>query len=376
MELKSNKDCRLLFLVTEDWYFVSHRIGLAIAAVRFGCEVHVVCRTSGYEQEIKRQGILLHAIKWVRGKVSIRDVFVIRKLYRAITPTIAHHVALKPVVFGTLAAYLVPGVKVVNAINGFGYVYSSNSIKARLLRPLLRYALKLVLHRSDAVIVQNRDDEAHLRDKFRLPHGKLHLVRGSGVDTTRFSPAPEPEGKVVFVLVARMLWDKGIGEFVDACRQLKNMDLEFRGLLVGPVDTENPAAIPLQTLHDWQVEGVIEYLGPLKEIDEIWRNSHVAVLPSYREGLPKALLEAGASGRPMISCDVPGCREVVIHGDTGLLVPPRDSRALAMAMKNMVKEPGRRMAMGSAARDLVCREFSEEKVVHETLSIYQNLISR
>jgi len=213
-----------------------------------------------------------------------------------------------------------------------------------------------------------------LSQKTILPE-RTALIRGSGVDIQRFRCSPEPkDGPVMVTLVARMLRDKGIHEFVEASRLLRQQGIQFRAVLVGTPDPENPTSIPLSQLKAWQAEGLVEWWGQNDDIPGVWAQSHIAVLPSYREGLPKTLLEAAACGRAVIASNVPGCREIVQHEQNGLLVPVKDSKALADAIYRLIKYPNLRRQMGQAGRKLVEEEFAESVVVAQTLNLYQSML--
>jgi glycosyltransferase involved in cell wall biosynthesis len=222
-------------------------------------------------------------------------------------------------------------------------------------------------------VVQNPDD-ALIMKEIGVSADRICVIRGSGVDLETFRPAPEPGGEITITMVSRMLWDKGVGELVAAARELRTSDTKVRVQLVGPPDYDNPAAIPEQTLRDWEREGVVQWLGQQDDIVQVWARSHIAVLPSYREGLPKSLLEAAACGRPMVSTDVPGCREIVVDGETGLLVPARDATSLARALGRLAADAPLRKRMGAAARRRVAEHFSEARVASDTLALYKSLV--
>jgi glycosyltransferase involved in cell wall biosynthesis len=234
-----------------------------------------------------------------------------------------------------------------------------------------------VLNRPNAhLIMQNPDDLELLRRRGLLRHDRVVLIRGSGVDTARFRPMPEPAGVPAAVLVGRMLSDKGVHELVGAARLLRHRGVPLEVRLVGPPDPHNPSSIPAATLRAWHAEGIVRWLGPQGDAAAVWRDAHIAVLPSYREGLPKALLEAAACGRPLVATEVPGCREVVRDGETGLSVPVRDAVALADALERLAGDPALRRRLGANARRLVEAAFAEPTVVRETLRLYARLLGR
>lgn len=369
----------LLFLVSEDWYFLSHRLPVARAARDAGYRVSVACRVTAGAAAIQAEGFRLLPIDFERaGTNPARELRVLARLvalYRRERPDLVHHVAMKPVLYGSIAAWLAGVPAVVNALAGLGYLYTSPSVKARALRPVLVAAFRLLLNRPGSrLIVQNADDRALFADTGIVDPSRLVVIRGSGVDVDLYAPSAEPAGPPVAVLVARMLTDKGVREAVEAARRLKESGVALRVVLVGDTDPANPRAIPRERLEGWNRDGVVEWWGHRADIASIWRHAHIALLPSYREGLPKSLLEAAASGRPAVATDVPGCRELVADGVNGLLVPPRDPAALAEALGRLAADAGLRRRMGAEARRVVVEGYSDRAVAAATLSLYHSLI--
>ena len=369
---------KLLFVVTEDWYFCSHRLPLARAAREDGFEVVVATRIDQHAERIRAEGVRVIPLRLRRRRSNVwnevASVIELVKLYRREKPDIVHHVAMKPVIYGSMAALLARVPTIVNALAGFGYIFTSSHVRARLLRRPVRAALRCLLGAGHGrTIVQNPDDRRALRE-LGVPDARIAVIPGSGVDTAAFQPVPEPEGPVVVCMVARMLWDKGVRELAAAARLLKPELPSLRIWLVGPPDPENPASIPEGQLARWVDEGILEWLGQRDDVAALWCRAHIAVLPSYREGLPKSLLEAAASGRPMVAADVPGCREVVLDNETGLLVPARDPVALAGALTRLAGDAALRRRMGTAARQRVVEHFSQERIASETLALYRSLV--
>ncbi len=368
---------KILFLVTEDWYFCSHRLPVARAARDAGLEVVVATRVNAHGDRIEAEGFRLIPIKMVRsGRNPWRELRTLTELialYRRERPDIVHQVAMKPVLYGSIAARLARVPATVNALAGLGYVFASRG--ASPLRPAIRIVLRAVLGATRGrVVVQNSDDARALAE-LGLPPAQVTVIRGSGVDLERFRPTPPPAGEVVVSMVSRMLWDKGVGELVEAARTLKRAHPGVRVQLVGPPDPENPASIAEETLRGWHAEGIVAWLSGSEDVARIWSESHIAVLPSYREGLPKALLEAAACGRPIVATDVPGCREIVRHRESGLLVAPRDARALSEAIAELAVHESLRERMGRRGRELVEQDFSEARVAQETMALYRELIA-
>lgn len=366
---------KLLFLVTEDWYFVSHRLPLAVAACAAGYEVVVATRVRDKAAAIEAAGVRVIPIEMDRGGMNLprelATLFRLWRLYRRERPGIVHHVALKPVLLGGLAARLAGVRAVVGAVAGLGFLFSGDRRASRVAR-LLKWSLPGLIGRGFA-IVQNPEDAAMLADCGVAP-ARIRLIRGAGVDTNCFSPRPELPGTPLVVLPARMLRDKGVGEFVEAARMLRERGVAARFALVGAPDPANPASIAETELRAWMVEGVVEWWGQREDMPEVYAACHVVCLPSYREGLPKALLEAAASGRPIVTTDTPGCREVVRHEENGLLVPPRDVPSLAEALERLIRDAALRKEMGERGRRMVEECFAIEQICAETLAVYRELL--
>ena len=380
MERKRNK---LIFYVTEDWYFCSHRLPIARAAQNAGFEVVVATHVGKHGICIQQEGFRLIPLAMRRrSRNPFREmaaIFEILWIYRREQPDLVHHVAMKPVIYGSLAARIAGVPAVVNALAGLGFVFSSDRWMAKLLRPWIRSVFRRLLNQAcGKVILQNPDDQRLLTESGVLPVDRTVLIRGSGVDVSQFRASSEPDGgAIVITLVARMLLDKGVVEFVQAARLLKQRGLSFRAILVGEPDPENPSSIPGNQLLAWQSEGVIEWWGRRNDIPAVWVQSHIAVLPTtYGEGVPKSLIEAAACARPIIATDVPGCREIVAHESNGLLVPVKDPAALADAIERLVTDPALRQSMGVKGRELVQREFAEPIVVRKTLDLYRSMLGQ
>lgn len=374
-----NTKPRLLYFVTEDWYFCSHRLHLAKAAQSSGFDVSVLTRVDQHADIIKSAGIKLIPLNIHRGGINpwheLQTLFQIGRVYWRLKPDLVHHVALKPVLYGNLVALMMPSIKVVNLLAGLGAIFSSDQLKAKLLKPLIKAILRLILHRRNSyTISQNQEDFAMLSEQLRIPITSLKLIKGSGVDIDKYYPVTEPCPPVTIALVSRLLWDKGVGEYISAIKLLKLKGLNFQALLVGDPDKENMASISAEQLNSWNQEGFVSWLGYVENIAEFWQNNHISVLPSYREGLPKSLLEAAACGRPIVTTNTSGCREVVEDGINGFLVPVRDVQALANAIEKLLQDKNLRTTMGQASRQKVEREFAENIVFKQTISLYQELL--
>jgi len=370
---------KLVFVVSEDWYFCSHRLPLARAAIESGFEVLVVARIRHHRRAIEEVGAKVvpwHLIRGSRNPINeLRALAELAAIYRREAPDIVHHVAMKPVIYGNLAAHIAGVKRSVNALAGMGYAFSSTSVYARLLRPALAAIYRWLLSgRQCLLILQNPDDRQLMVGQNLIDGDRVRIVRGSGVNPEQYLPSGEPDGIPVVVLAARMLWDKGIREFADAAGVLRKKAVRARFVLVGDVDPENPASVPIRELERWHAEGVLEWWGRREDMPRVFAGANIVCLPSYREGLPKVLLEAASSARAIVTTNVPGCREAVTDGDNGLLVPPRDAVALAAALEKLIADPELRRKMGKRGRERVLAEFSESRVMSETMAIYRQLL--
>lgn len=369
----------LLYLVTEDWYFLSHRIPMARAAQQAGYRVHVATNVTHDGARIEALGFTLHPLDWRRGSLNPTDLFGIvrqvRALYRKLSPDLVHHVALQPAVIGSVAAWGLP-ITQINAFAGLGSTFTSQSPKARLVRPLLKAFLRWILNgRHSAALVQNNDDRDAITAIGVVPD-HVFLIPGSGVDVDLLTPMPEPAGPVTVAFVGRLLEDKGLRTLIAAHERLMRRGLPVRLLIAGQADPANPGSIPSAEIDSWKRNKNVELLGQVDDIRTVWSAAHIAVLPSRREGLPKSLLEAAACGRPIIASDVPGCREIARAGVNALLVPPDDVDGLADAIARMAEDAALRRTFGEAGRRMAVEEFSAARVGSETVAMYDRLIGR
>ena len=365
---------KLLFIVTEDWYFVSHRLPLAVAAQAAGFDVAVATRVGRQAEVIRNSGIRLIPFTLSRrGGNPLAEIMALWRLYRRDRPDLVHHVALKAVMFGALAAWLARVPAQVNAVAGLGWLFTSSSRGVRLVRPVLRWMLARLLNQPHSLtIVQNPEDQS-LLERSGVPATRLRLIRGAGVDIRIYYPVVPPPEPVCIVLASRMLWDKGVGEFVEAARCLTGAGVSARFVLVGDPDPANPASVPESTLRGWHGQHGVEWWGRRENMFAVLQTAHIACLPSYREGLPKSLLEAAACGLPIVTTDAPGCREVVRDGLNGLLVPVRDAAALAAALGKLIKNAELRRRMGEQSRLRAETEFGLETVIAQTLAVYREV---
>ena len=369
---------KLIFLVTELGYFCSHRLPLALAAKQAGFDVGVVTNCeqrsslSRYEAQLKE--LQVHHLPFHRSRlnpfVEIKTLWQIWKIYRQIRPDIVHQVALKPVIYGTFCGILTGIPRIVNALGGMGYLFTHRSLKSFLVKPLLAFSFWILLNNRRCTLILQNSDDIELMTSF-VDYGKIHLIRGAGIDLDLFHPTQEPPSPPLNALmVSRLLWSKGIGELVEAARVLKVQGVPLQIQVAGDIDPQNPASVSYATLVAWKEENVITWLGAVEDTPTLYANSHIAVLPSYREGLPKSLLEAAACGKPIVTTDVPGCREVVTQHKNGLLVPAKNAAALAKALKELAESSELRVEMGQLSRQKAEQEFDEKKIIAETIRVY------
>ena len=369
---------KILYLVSEDWYFLSHRLPMACAARDAGYDVHVATAVDKCGADIEREGFHVHPIRWRRGSMNpfsfLAAVIETRKLYKRLRPHLVHHVALVPSAVGSAAALGLP-LKRLNALAGLGYVFTSATAKARLARSIVGPLLAWLLARPKTVVlVQNADDRAMI-ERLGVRRENIALIPGSGVDVDMLTPIPEPAGTFTVGFVGRLLDDKGVRTLVRAHEILAERGVIVRTLLAGTPDPLNPASIPDQVLANWGNRPNLVLLGHVEDVRSVWTQAHVAILPSRREGLPKSLLEAAACGRPLIATDVPGCREIARQGVNALLVAPDDAAALAQAIETMMKDRDMRRRFGEASRQLAVNEFSSARIGKEIVTLYARLLS-
>jgi glycosyltransferase involved in cell wall biosynthesis len=369
---------RLLYVVTEDWAFLSHRLPMARAAREAGFEVHVATRVSNEAAAIEAERFILHPISFARGSLSpvatLSTVAALRRVHREVEPVLTHHVALQACVLGMLASLGRP-CACVNAFIGLGYSFTSETGKARAVRTLVGSLLRFLVNRKNSVaLVQNSDDMAALMS-LGIAKNRIALIPGSGVDVNRLTPLAEPVGAPTFGFVGRLLNDKGIRTLVAAHRLLRGRIPDAKLLIAGTPDPANPATVTEAEARSWNSEAGISWLGHVADIAAFWAKAHVAVLPSRREGLPLSLMEAAACGRAMIASDVPGCREIVLHEQTGLLFPVDDTAALADAMARLGGDPQLRARYATAAREFVVDNFAAEIIGRSIVRLYRNVLN-
>ncbi|SIT67211.1 Glycosyltransferase involved in cell wall bisynthesis [Ectothiorhodosinus mongolicus] len=372
---------KLLILVNDLSYFLSHRLPIAQAATAEGYEVSVGHgELGGVSPELVAQlGFPTYFVPMQRGGTNplqeLRSLYSVWRLYRLLRPDLVHLVTIKPYLYGGLVARLARVRGVVSAVAGLGSVFIRSDLRSRAFRALLYPIYRMAFgHPNQRVIVQNQDDASVLINWGVLDSQKIRLLRGSGVDLTAFTQLDEPDGVPTVCFAARLLRDKGVYDFVAAARLLRERGIEARFWLAGDADTKNPTGLTESELQSLRDEGVVEVLGYQKDIPALYAKAHIVCLPSYREGLPKALVEAASASRAVVTTDVPGCRDAIVPNESGLLVPVKSPEKLADALQWLIEHPAERVAMGKAGRLLTEREFAIEKIVQGHLEIYQELL--
>jgi glycosyltransferase involved in cell wall biosynthesis len=371
---------RILFVDNDVNSFNAYRIELARGARDSGFEVHVAAPPGKAAEILLAEGLRYHPIPMTRSGLApwkeFSTISSLFRLYRRVRPDLVHHLRLKPVLYGGLAAYGARVPAVVGLLTGLGYVFIAETRKALVMRKLVVLSSKVAFrHGNQRIVFQNPDDQGVFIQNKILPAAQTVLIKGSGVDVHTYVPTPEPEGIPVVVLASRMLRDKGVLEFVDAARELHRAGVSARFVLVGDTDPGNPTAVSAEQLRTWADEGVIEWWGHQSDMRKVLSQSNIVCLPSLREGVPKVLIEAAACGRAIVTTDAPGCREIVREGENGLLVPVRDSKALADALRLLIESAPLRALMAAKGREIAVAEFSVERVVDETLGVYLELLA-
>ena len=369
---------RVIYLVTEDWYFISHRLPMARAARNAGFEVHVATRVDRHGGAIEAEGFKLHPLLWRRGSLNPGDrvalIRAVRRLYRSLMPDLAHHVSVEASIIGSFAAIGLP-IVCVNAVTGLGGVFYGHSMMERLARWPLMTVLRWLLRRPHAtVLVQNPDDRAAI-ERLGVDASRIALIPGSGVDIEVMKPLAEPAGVVTVAFVGRLLEPKGIRTLVEAHDLLCRRGRNYRLLIAGLPDAANRSSINADEVAAWTHRTNVVYLGHVNDVRTVWASAHIAVLPSrVGEGMPLSMIEAAACGRPLIATDTPGCRDIVRNGLNGLLAPPDNAQALADAIDRLANDPDLRRKFGQASRELVEHEFSSARVGRDLVSLYRRIL--
>ncbi|MSP43447.1 MAG: glycosyltransferase family 1 protein [Alphaproteobacteria bacterium] len=374
---------RLLFLINDARFFVTHILPLARAAVTAGYDTHVALPFEGAALDmsdalsaIRACGAQLHDLPIRRGGMAwmgeLAALSAILRLMAHLRPDILHAITIKPVLYGGLAARLLRTPRVIFFITGLGHVFIAQGFRAALVRRLVMRAYRMVLrNRRGLTVFENEEDSSLFTAAHLVQRDHTILIRGCGVDSAVFYPAtiapPEPP---VVLLPARLQHEKGVREFVAAAQLLRTAGVKVRMAMVGYADFDRPGGVGEDELRGWCENGLVEWWGHSTTMPDTLRQAHIVCLPSYREGFPKTLIEAAATGLPVVTCDVPGCRDAVRPGETGLLAPPRNAAALADAIARLLDDPALRASMGIRGRDMAVKEHSLERFVNANLALY------
>jgi glycosyltransferase involved in cell wall biosynthesis len=372
---------RLLLVDHHAREFLQHRLSVARALLDAGFDVHVAVPRERGLDDVSRQGIPVYGFylrrKSVRPWDEVRCLFSLLRLYLRLRPALVHHCGLKPTLYGGIAARFVGVPAAASTLTGLGYLFATRNARTRVLRSIVEAGLRFAFrHRNHRVIFQNPDDRNRLVASGTALGDCSVLIRGSGVDLSQFTRLPEPGGTPVILMASRLLWEKGVGEFVRAAQAIRARRIHARFVLVGEPDRGHPSAVPLSTLERWHEAGDIEWLGWRDDISALIAQSHIVCLPScYGEGLPRILIEAAASGRPIVCFDSVGCREVVRHGQNGLLVSLGDCEALVDAIVRLIQDAPLRAAMGARGREIAAMEFPLGKTIDAYFAVHGSLLA-
>lgn len=375
---------KILFVVNVDWFFVSHRLPIAVEAIKKGYEVHLACSFTDKKSQLIELGIYVHEVGFSRSGNGLinefRTLIKLGNIIRYIRPSIVHAITIKPVIYtGLVIRSLRKKPAFIAAISGLGYVFSAHTLRAKitkfLVSKLYRFALS---HRIKTIIFQNESDESILTEIAQLKKVDKVLIRGSGADLNKYSFNEEPKCSTVRIVMAcRLLKEKGVYEFVEAAKLLSKKGLDIEFILVGSSDPENPNSVLKSEVEHWHNSGVVNALGHREDLHQIFADSHIVTLPSYYgEGVPKVLIEAAACGRAIVTTDNPGCRDAVIPSETGLLIPIKNAEALAGAIQQLAENKAVRIKMGAKARLFAEQEFDVQSVVKKHIDIYQELLNK
>lgn len=370
---------KILLIANTDWYLYNFRISLAKRLAQEAWHVALASPPGRFAPRLSASGLHWHALAFDRKDAyphrELGFLLRLQRLYRAERPDIVHHFTMKPLLYGTFVARISKVPIVINSVAGLGTLFMAKGGWANLRRGLAIASARWVLASPRVrVVFEHAGDRDYFLARRMVAPGRAHLIRGVGVDLDRFSPTPEPQGEPLVMMVSRLLWDKGVAEFVEAAREIRTRRPGARMILVGEPDYGNPTSITSEQAQSWVEEGVIEWWGYREDMPNVYAASHVVVLPSYGEGIPTVLLEAGASGRAIVATDIPGCRELVRHGASGLLVPVGDASALAQAICRLIEDPEMRKRMGREGRSLVERSFGQESIDQQMLQLYEEAL--
>jgi glycosyltransferase involved in cell wall biosynthesis len=370
--IKQTSKLKSLFIVNVDGFFISHRLPIALELLDKGYEVHIACGITNNREYMESLGLIVHPIDIIRsGKNILKEIKVFFQIYKVlirINPAIAHFVSIKPVIYGGIASRYINISRKVFSISGLGYVFIKQGLKAYLFKAVIKILYKIALSgRNTNIIIQNPDDEVIIKSLTRAP---TYLIKGSGVDLNKYTYTYESNKNLRVCMACRLLKDKGVYEYIKAAKLLKKKYSNVEFDLFGDIDPPNPSSISIHDIKKIKAEGVVNINGYTPNITRIFADSHIVVLPSYREGLPKVLMEAAACGRAIVTTDVPGCRDAIISNVTGLLCKVRDPKSLSEMIEKLIEDESLRKKMGQSARNMALKEFDINIVIKKHFDIY------
>jgi glycosyltransferase involved in cell wall biosynthesis len=377
---KAASMAKIALVSNTDWYLYNFRLSLANFLREAGQEVSLISPPGEYAERLQQAGFAWHA--WQVGRqtlapwLELSSLRQLKRLYRQLKPDLVHHHTIKPVLYGGLAARSAGIPVVVQSITGRGYVFLGQDVRSRLLRQIVRPFYRLILNRPGShTIFENEGDRQYFIQQKLARSDQTHLIESVGVDPDHFAPVPEPQGDPIILLASRLLWDKGIGVLVEATRLL-HQKTQAHVVLAGLPDPGNPTSIPETQLQAWVQEGLVEWWGWQTDMQAVYARSNIVVLPSFHEGVPTGLLEAAACGRAIVASDIPGCRTIVVDGETGLLVPPGQAGPLAEALARLALDADLRGRMGKAGRLRVLDKFTQSHINQQTFEVYQEALAQ
>lgn len=372
---------KILFFSNTDWFMYNFNRTMLSKLRSNGHDVVLVTPPGMYCKSLRDLGFNLIEAPMQRKSLNpFRELMLLIwliRLFNSERPHIVHNFTLKCVLLGSLASRFSSVLKCVNELTGLGYVFTSNTYKALFLRKVVLFLFKVSLNKKkNVLILLNQNDFSYFEGFNLLPKKSIHLILGVGVDCSYYIPSDTSQHNQFRVaLPARMLWDKGINEFVEASRLLKSQGREIEFWLAGGFDEGNPTSIDQRTLDEWISEGLVKHLGHVKDMRSVYQSVNAIVLPSYREGLPTSLTEGAASGLPLIAANVPGCADVVCSGVNGFLVEVRNAKELAIAIAKLKDDPAMCSRFGVASREVALTKFSKDVIFKKRLDIYDELSS-
>lgn len=373
------KGKRVLFIITEDWALISHRLHLVDAAIAVGYEVGLATRINNHYHILKRHGVKIYEWNLRRRSLNpIREIITLVRLYQILwlfKPDIIHAVAQKPVIYAGLVKRFYRKIAFIGTLGGVGYIFTNNSLKASLLKPVVTTFLKLALmQKKTRLILQNKDNIDIVKNIGIVDQRNVRLIRGAGVETDKFLPSKVPDGIPIVILPGRLLWDKGVGEFIRVAKRIRERDIKARFVLVGSIDLDNPESVPQGKIDKWVKLGIIEQWGRCDDMETVYQQTSIVCLPSYNEGLPKVLLEAASCSRPAVAFDVPGCREVIQNNVNGFLVEFGNEYELERVLIKLIKNKKLCNIMGKKGRKIAETKFSSLIINRQTFNTWNEII--